>query len=125
MANFKFDVDADGIALVTWDMADRSMNVITMGVIEELGALVEKVATDEGIKGAVITSGKDATIQGADLSSDGKTKIAAVWGLIALAGGVAGWLGYRGEEARMTADLMDDVARLRRRLAMLGGSEAD
>jgi len=30
MANFKLDIDADGIAQVTWDMADRSMNVITM-----------------------------------------------------------------------------------------------
>ena len=29
MANFKLDVDGDGIALITWDMADRSMNVIT------------------------------------------------------------------------------------------------
>ena len=28
MANFKFDVDADGIALVIWDMPGRSMNVI-------------------------------------------------------------------------------------------------
>ena len=28
MANFKFDVDADGIALITWDMPGRSMNVI-------------------------------------------------------------------------------------------------
>ena len=51
MANFKFDVDADGIALVTWDMADRSMNVITMEVIGELGAIVEKVAADAAIKG--------------------------------------------------------------------------
>ena len=45
MANFKLDVDGDGIALITWDMADRSMNVITTGVIEELGALVDKVAS--------------------------------------------------------------------------------
>ena len=59
MANFTFDVDADGIALVTWDMADRSMNVINADVIEELGKLVEKVASDAAIKGAVITSGKD------------------------------------------------------------------
>ena len=29
MANFNFDIDADGIALVTWDMPGRSMNVIT------------------------------------------------------------------------------------------------
>ena len=26
--NFKFDIDADGIALVTWDMPGRSMNVL-------------------------------------------------------------------------------------------------
>src|SRR5471030_1846070 len=68
MANFKLDVDGDGIALVTWDMADRSMNVITMDVIAELTGIVEKVATDAAIKGAVITSGKDAFCGGADLT---------------------------------------------------------
>src|SRR6202140_3430493 len=68
MPNFKFDVDADGIALVTWDMADRSMNVITMEVIAELGAIVEKVTADAAIKGAVITSAKDAFCGGADLT---------------------------------------------------------
>ena len=68
MANFKLDVDGDGIAVITWDMADRSMNVITTGVIEELGALVDKVAADSAIKGAVATSGKDAFCGGADLT---------------------------------------------------------
>ena len=34
--NFKLDIDADGIALVTWDMPGRSMNVIDLAVIEEL-----------------------------------------------------------------------------------------
>jgi 3-hydroxyacyl-CoA dehydrogenase/enoyl-CoA hydratase/3-hydroxybutyryl-CoA epimerase len=68
MANFKTEVDADGIALVTWDMADRSMNVINTSVIEELGALVDKVAADAAIKGAVVTSGKDAFCGGADLT---------------------------------------------------------
>jgi 3-hydroxyacyl-CoA dehydrogenase / enoyl-CoA hydratase / 3-hydroxybutyryl-CoA epimerase len=68
MANFKLDVDADGIALITWDMAERSMNVITTSVIEELGALVDKVTADAAIKGAIITSGKDAFCGGADLT---------------------------------------------------------
>jgi 3-hydroxyacyl-CoA dehydrogenase / enoyl-CoA hydratase / 3-hydroxybutyryl-CoA epimerase len=68
MANFKLDVDGDGIALITWDMADRSMNVITTGVIEELGALVDKVSADPAIKGVVVTSGKDAFCGGADLT---------------------------------------------------------
>jgi 3-hydroxyacyl-CoA dehydrogenase/enoyl-CoA hydratase/3-hydroxybutyryl-CoA epimerase len=66
--NFKFDVDADGIATVTWDMADRSMNVINLTVIEELAAVVEKVAGDAAIKGAVITGGKDTFCAGADLT---------------------------------------------------------
>ncbi|MDP2409836.1 MAG: 3-hydroxyacyl-CoA dehydrogenase NAD-binding domain-containing protein [Pseudolabrys sp.] len=68
MTNFKVDTDADGIALVTWDMPDRSMNVITMDVIEELAAIVETVAGDAAIKGAVITSGKDTFCGGADLT---------------------------------------------------------
>src|ERR1700730_6292549 len=66
--NFKFDVDADGIATVTWDMPDRSMNVINLTVIEELSAIVEKVASDAAIKGAVITGGKDTFCAGADLT---------------------------------------------------------
>jgi 3-hydroxyacyl-CoA dehydrogenase/enoyl-CoA hydratase/3-hydroxybutyryl-CoA epimerase len=67
-ANFKVETDADGIALITWDMSDRSMNVINLTVIEELGAIVEKVAADAAIKGAVITSGKDTFSGGADLT---------------------------------------------------------
>ena len=66
--NFNFDIDADGIALVTWNMPGRSMNVIDAKVTEELGAIVEKVATDAAIKGAVLTSGKDAFCAGADLA---------------------------------------------------------
>ncbi len=68
MANFKLDVDADGIALITWDMPDRSMNVITLDAIEELGAVVDKVTNNAAIKGAVITSGKEAFCGGADLT---------------------------------------------------------
>ena len=65
---FSFDVDADGIALATWDMAGRSMNVITPAVMDELSAIVEKVAADAAIKGCVITSGKDNFSGGADLT---------------------------------------------------------
>jgi 3-hydroxyacyl-CoA dehydrogenase/enoyl-CoA hydratase/3-hydroxybutyryl-CoA epimerase len=66
--NFKVDIDADGIALVTWDMAGKSMNVINVTVIEELSKIVEQVAGDAAIKGAVITSGKDTFSAGADLT---------------------------------------------------------
>src|SRR5215471_21249869 len=66
--NFTLDVDGDGIALVRWDMAGRSMNVIDLTVIDELSAIVDQVADDAGIKGAVITSGKDTFSGGADLA---------------------------------------------------------
>src|SRR5215468_673293 len=66
--NFKLDIDADGIALVTWDVRGRSMNVIDLKTIEELSTIVEKVASDAAIKGAVITSGKETFCAGADLT---------------------------------------------------------
>jgi 3-hydroxyacyl-CoA dehydrogenase / enoyl-CoA hydratase / 3-hydroxybutyryl-CoA epimerase len=66
--NFKLDVDADGIALITWDQLGRSMNLITLDTVEEFGAIVEKVASEATIKGAVITSGKDTFCGGADLT---------------------------------------------------------
>ncbi|MGP2491046.1 3-hydroxyacyl-CoA dehydrogenase NAD-binding domain-containing protein [Mesorhizobium sp. PUT5] len=66
--NFTLDIDADGIALVTWDMPDRSMNVFTEEVMRELDAIIDKVASDAAIKGAVITSGKETFSGGADLA---------------------------------------------------------
>ena len=68
MNNFRFDVDADGIALATWDMPGRSMNVITLEVMSELEEILAKIVGDAGIKGCVIASGKDAFSGGADLT---------------------------------------------------------
>ena len=51
LVNFRFETDADGIATLTWDMPERSMNVITPQVMEELNQVVDKVAGDEAIKG--------------------------------------------------------------------------
>ena len=66
--NFSIETDSDGVALVTWDMPDKSMNVIDQSVMEEFGAIVDHVASEETIKGAVITSGKKAFGGGADLT---------------------------------------------------------
>ncbi|HEX2655584.1 MAG TPA: FAD-dependent oxidoreductase [Xanthobacteraceae bacterium] len=89
--NFKFEVDADGIALLTWDMPDRSMNVIDVQTIDELNAVVEQVAADPVIKGVVVTSGKEAFSGGADLTlleSLGRTfkELAKAQGVEAAAG---------------------------------------
>ncbi|MCX7306211.1 MAG: 3-hydroxyacyl-CoA dehydrogenase NAD-binding domain-containing protein [Hyphomicrobiales bacterium] len=65
--NFTVENDADGIALVTWDMPDRSMNVFTEEVMDELEEIIDEVVAEAGVKGAVITSGKESFSGGADL----------------------------------------------------------
>ncbi|PAY09855.1 3-hydroxyacyl-CoA dehydrogenase [Bradyrhizobium sp. UFLA03-84] len=66
--NFKFDVDADGIALVTWDIPGRSMNVFDEISTQEIGEIIKQTTSDAAIKGVVITSAKEAFCAGADLS---------------------------------------------------------
>jgi len=66
--NFRFEVDADGVALIVWDMPGRSMNVLTPEAIEDLDGLIDKVAADAAIQGAVVTSGKETFSGGADLT---------------------------------------------------------
>ncbi|WP_292065486.1 3-hydroxyacyl-CoA dehydrogenase NAD-binding domain-containing protein [Brevundimonas sp. UBA7664] len=68
MENFKIDVDADGIALITFDVPGRSMNTLTSGVMAEIPQVVERIKSDDAIKGAVLTSGKASGFcAGADL----------------------------------------------------------
>ena len=111
MASFKLDVDSDGIALVTWDMGDRSMNVITMDVIAELGTIVDKVANDAAIKGVVITSGKPAFCGGADLAM-----------LESIRGLYTDMVSKQGEEAaaKMVFDESRKLSQLYRRIETCG-----
>ena len=111
MASFKLDVDSDGIALVTWDMGDRSMNVITMDVIAELGTIVDKVANDAAVKGVVITSGKPAFCGGADL-----TMLESMRGLY------TDMVSKQGEEAaaKMVFDESRKLSQLYRRIETCG-----
>jgi 3-hydroxyacyl-CoA dehydrogenase/enoyl-CoA hydratase/3-hydroxybutyryl-CoA epimerase len=66
--NFTVETDADGIALVTWDMPEKSMNVFTAEVLQELDAIVDATVADAAVKGVVFTSGKSTFSGGADLS---------------------------------------------------------
>ncbi|WP_306140749.1 3-hydroxyacyl-CoA dehydrogenase NAD-binding domain-containing protein [Roseibium sp. MMSF_3412] len=66
--NFTVETDADGIAVITWDMPEKSLNVIDLTVMDELDAIIDRVAEDEAITGAVIHSGKAAFSGGADLT---------------------------------------------------------
>jgi 3-hydroxyacyl-CoA dehydrogenase/enoyl-CoA hydratase/3-hydroxybutyryl-CoA epimerase len=66
--HFKYDLDADGIVLVTWDSPGRSMNVFDEKVLEELGAILDQSVKDATVKGVVVTSAKEAFSAGADLT---------------------------------------------------------
>ena len=66
--NFKVETDGDGIALVTWDIPGRSMNVLDETSINELEEIVSQTSGDDAVKGVVITSAKEALSAGADLS---------------------------------------------------------
>ncbi len=69
MKTIDYQVDKDGVAILTLDVKDKPMNVMTpefMADIKELGA---KLAADDKVKGAVLTSGKDTFMAGADLKA--------------------------------------------------------
>jgi 3-hydroxyacyl-CoA dehydrogenase/enoyl-CoA hydratase/3-hydroxybutyryl-CoA epimerase len=72
LETFKFDIDADGIALATFDVPGRSMNTLTARAVADLGAIAEEVKSNAAIKGLVITSGKTSGFcAGADLGELG------------------------------------------------------
>lgn len=60
-------IDAYGIADLCWDDPQRKVNVFSTEAIEEWAALVARVATDNAIRGVLITSGKPVFHAGADL----------------------------------------------------------
>jgi len=66
--NFRVETGADGIAVITWDMPDRSMNVFTAKVMQELEAIVDAVVADAAIKGAIVVSAKKDFSGGADIT---------------------------------------------------------
>jgi 3-hydroxyacyl-CoA dehydrogenase/enoyl-CoA hydratase/3-hydroxybutyryl-CoA epimerase len=66
--NFTIETDADGIALVTWNMPDKSMNVFTVEVMDEIEKIVDQTVADAAVKGVVFTSGKSTFSGGADLT---------------------------------------------------------
>ncbi len=95
MADFKMDTDGDGIAVITWDVEGRSMNVMTRDAWETLDGLIDEALSNDSIKGAVITSGKDTFAAGMDLNVLAKVRdenpdspAAAIFGMLMEAHGV-------------------------------------
>lgn len=65
----RFEAGADGIATLTIDYPDKSMNVIDQAFMDSLSGGIDRVVADAAIRGAIVTSGKDAFVAGADLLS--------------------------------------------------------
>ena len=74
MTDFTMTTDADGVATITWDVAHKSMNVLSMEAIGELDGLIDQALGDEAVKGVIITSGKDTFAGGMDLNVIAKMK---------------------------------------------------
>jgi 3-hydroxyacyl-CoA dehydrogenase / enoyl-CoA hydratase / 3-hydroxybutyryl-CoA epimerase len=68
MTDFTLTKHEDGVALITWDCPNKSMNVLSFEALEELDQAVDQVLSDDEIKGAVITSAKKDFAGGMDLN---------------------------------------------------------
>jgi len=67
LQHWRTQVRADGIVVLTLDRADQNVNALSQGVLDELAALVERLAIEKP-KGVVFCSGKAAGfIPGADI----------------------------------------------------------
>jgi 3-hydroxyacyl-CoA dehydrogenase/enoyl-CoA hydratase/3-hydroxybutyryl-CoA epimerase len=68
MGDFNYSVDADGVAIISWDVPNKSMNVLSFEGISELEGHIDTVLGDDAVKGAIITSGKKDFAGGMDLN---------------------------------------------------------
>ncbi len=74
MSDFSYEIDADGVATITWDTQGKSMNVMSQQGFLDLDALIDKALADDAVKGVIITSGKDSFAAGMDLNVLAKMK---------------------------------------------------
>ncbi len=69
MTDFTMATDAEGVATITWDVAGKSMNVMTEAAFGTLDALIDAALADEGVKGIILTSAKKDFAGGMDLNT--------------------------------------------------------
>ncbi|MFN4056759.1 MAG: 3-hydroxyacyl-CoA dehydrogenase NAD-binding domain-containing protein [Roseinatronobacter sp.] len=74
MTDFTYSVDADGVATIAWDVAQKSMNVLSLEGLAQLDAHIDTALTDAGVKGLIITSAKPDFAGGMDLNVIAKMK---------------------------------------------------
>lgn len=77
MTIFNYDVDADGVAVISWDLPGANMNVMNGNGMTELNAAFDKALADDAVKGIVLTSGKADFAGGMDLNILGEARAQA------------------------------------------------
>jgi len=65
---FRTETDSDGVAVLTWDLPGRSMNVMTLDGLQQLSDAVDRLLADDAVKGIVLTSAKPDFAGGMDLN---------------------------------------------------------
>ncbi|MBY4892821.1 enoyl-CoA hydratase/isomerase family protein [Rhodobacteraceae bacterium N5(2021)] len=68
MTDFTMEIDAEGVAVITWDVPGKSMNVLNREAFTTCEALIDQALADDAVKGIVITSGKSTFAGGMDLN---------------------------------------------------------
>ncbi len=68
MTDFACEIHDGGVAVITWDVPGKSMNVLTREAFEALDSYVDQALADDAVKGIVITSGKESFAGGMDLN---------------------------------------------------------
>jgi 3-hydroxyacyl-CoA dehydrogenase/enoyl-CoA hydratase/3-hydroxybutyryl-CoA epimerase len=68
LVHWKTDLRNDGVLVLSLDRADEKVNALARPVIDELSAMLERIAL-ELPKGVIVRSGKPGGIPGADIKS--------------------------------------------------------
>ena len=68
MTDFTYELHDDGVAVITWDVPGKSMNVLTREAFELVEGFIDQALADDAVKGVVITSGKESFAGGMDLN---------------------------------------------------------
>jgi len=108
MQDIDIIIDGEGIALVSFDVRDRTMNTFTASVRKQMGELVAQLQSDDAIKGVILTSAKtNSFFAGADL--------------IEMENDIASWRAASTQEERIAAlASCGSLSRIYRALETLG-----
>ncbi|MFV0245531.1 MAG: 3-hydroxyacyl-CoA dehydrogenase NAD-binding domain-containing protein [Qingshengfaniella sp.] len=68
MTDFSYALQDDGVAVITWDVPGKSMNVMSLEGFATLERMIDTALGDAAVKGVVITSGKGTFAGGMDLN---------------------------------------------------------